>query len=276
MPPPPLMSKAPNHRSKRVNVLLCTVLAAVGFAILIQSYTVVTRPDAGQRVLQGVLDRTKASMEIIEPGARKKLLDNDLGLGHDHRYTLRAAQGLADILSLKGDFAEAEALHRRTLEGQLRSLGPGDPATLYTMDHFAMFLYHRRNFSGAEPICRLALETREQKLGIDHPDTLTSVNDLAWLLREKGDPKSAEPLFRRALAGRERVLGVEHADTLFSLIMLGKSLEDQGNLKEAEFCLDRAVQGLRNTLGPKHPKTRIYQSSLERLRLEMASKKARK
>jgi len=82
------------------------------------------------------------------------------------------------VLRDKGDYAGAEPLFRRALEGFERVLGPEHPDTLASVNNPAALLDSKGDYPGAEPLCRRALEGRERILGPEHPDTLMSVNNL--------------------------------------------------------------------------------------------------
>ncbi|KXZ41457.1 hypothetical protein GPECTOR_457g361 [Gonium pectorale] len=175
---------------------------------------------------------------------------------------LRLMGNLARTLELQGRHDEAEALYRRTVEAQERSLGPNHPTTLASVSDLAALQRSRGRYAEAEELCRRALEGREQTLGPEHPDTMSCLADLACCLKEQGRHAEAESLARLALEGRERALGPQHHATLGSMQLLAGVLVAQGRHGEAAALFRRALGGLESTLGLGHPKTRECMSHL--------------
>ena len=51
-------------------------------------------------------------------------------LGPEHPYTLTSVSKLGSVLESLGKYEDAEAMHRRALEGREKVLGPEHPYTL--------------------------------------------------------------------------------------------------------------------------------------------------
>ena len=132
------------------------------------------------------------------------------------RDRLTSIDNLGSVLSRQGQYKEAEAMHRRALEGREKSLELEHPYTLATVSNLGLVLEQQGQYKEAEAIHRRALEGREKSLGLEHPNTLTSVDNLGSVLSRQGQYKEAEAMHRRALEGREKALGLEHPDTLAS------------------------------------------------------------
>jgi tetratricopeptide (TPR) repeat protein len=61
-------------------------------------------------------------------------------LGEQHPSTLTSMKNLALVLSEQGQYIEAEALHRQTLELYKRVLGEQHPSTLISINNLASVL----------------------------------------------------------------------------------------------------------------------------------------
>ena len=85
------------------------------------------------------------------------------------------------MLSRQGKYNEAEAMHRRALEGREKALGFEHPDTLTSVSNLRSVLSSQGKYDEAEAMHRRALEGYEKALGLKHPDTLTSVYYLAFL-----------------------------------------------------------------------------------------------
>ena len=99
-------------------------------------------------------------------------------LGREHPDTLTCLNNLAVLLNNKGDYAAAEPLCRRALEGFERLLGPEHPETLTFLNNLARLLERKGDYAGAEPLLRRALEASECSAA-DIP--IRSIPSTAWL-----------------------------------------------------------------------------------------------
>jgi tetratricopeptide (TPR) repeat protein len=61
-------------------------------------------------------------------------------LGPEHPDTLSSVYNLATLVSHQGDYAGAEALHRRALAGREKALGPEHPDTLESVNNLVITL----------------------------------------------------------------------------------------------------------------------------------------
>ncbi|KAL3472077.1 TPR-like protein [Aspergillus californicus] len=256
--------------------------------------------------LGSVLER-QGKYEEAEAMHRRALEGYEKSLGLEHPYTLISVSQLGSVLQgqgkgsekvlgpehpdtlISGKYEEAEAMHRRALEGYEKSLGLEHPNTLTSYKEAEAM--HRRDLQGSEKVLgpehpdtltsgkyeeaeamhRRALDGRERALGLEHPDTLTSVSHLGSVLERRGN-EDAEAMHRRALDGRERALGLEHPDTLTSVSHLGLVLQRQGKYEEAGAMHRRALEGREKVLGPGHPDTL---DSKEHITLTLDQKKSR-
>ncbi|OQD94930.1 hypothetical protein PENSOL_c023G10428 [Penicillium solitum] len=124
------------------------------------------------------------------------------------------------FLDLQGAYEEAEAMHRRALEGYKKVLGREHPDTLTSVDKLGLVLSRQGKFEEAEALHRRALEATEKVLRREHPNTLTNVGNLGKVLSKQGQYEEVEAMHRRALEAREKVLGCEHFRTATSLDVL--------------------------------------------------------
>ncbi|KAI7970683.1 hypothetical protein EIK77_003083 [Talaromyces pinophilus] len=218
------------------------------------------------RVMEAVFPsgdyETSASCQMLLPHVKETIRFTE-GLDEDDRLNvLSIANRCGWYLYLMGKYEEAEAMHRRALEGRENVLGAEHPDTLTSVNNLGSVLERQGKYEEAEAMHRRALAGRENVLGAEHPDTLTSVGNLGLVLESQGKYKEAEAMHRRALAGRENVLGAEHPGTLTSVSNLGLVLARQGKYEEAEAMHRRALAGRENVLGAEHPDTLTSVSNL--------------
>lgn len=129
--------------------------------------------------------------------------------------------------------ADAENLHRQTLENNRQTLGKGHRDTLRAMESLAGTLTEQTEYDEAEELYREMWDTRYRVLGENDPQTLESMHKLAVILHERDKPAEAETLHRRTLDIQRRVLGEDHPATRLSMAHLGMALLAQGKTEGA-------------------------------------------
>ena len=90
---------------------------------------------------------------------------------------------LALSLNDQGRYAEAQELHRNTMEIEGRVLGDDHPETLLSMSYLANSLLGQGRYAEAEELQRRTLEVQRRVLGKEHPDTLalTTWQTVFWI-----------------------------------------------------------------------------------------------
>jgi tetratricopeptide (TPR) repeat protein len=129
--------------------------------------------------------------------------------------------------------AEAEKLHRQTLESNRQTLGEGHRDTLQAMENLAANLTEQGKRDEAETLYREMLNIRRDLLGENDPQTLESMHRLAVVLHERGKPAEAEVLHRQLLAARQQMLGPDDPATRLSMAHLGMALQAQDKTEGA-------------------------------------------
>jgi tetratricopeptide (TPR) repeat protein len=168
----------------------------------------------------------------------------------------------AEYLYTRGEYATAEEMNRRALEGKEKVLGKEHLSTLASMNNLAEVLRDQGKYEQAEEIHRRTLKGKEKMLGKEHLSTLASMNNLALVLRGLGEYDKGEEMHRRTLKRMEKVLGKEHPDTLVSINNLASVLNSQGKYDEAEEMHRRTLEGTEKVLGKEHLSTLASMNNL--------------
>ncbi|TKA54918.1 hypothetical protein B0A55_13127 [Friedmanniomyces simplex] len=113
----------------------------------------------------------------------------------------------AGFAAEQGEYAAAEEMNRRALEGYEKALGKEHPGTLTSVSDLARVLRDQGKYEAAEAMNRRVLEGYKKALGKEHPSTLTSVSNLELVLQDQGKYEAAEAMNRRALGAMRRHLG---------------------------------------------------------------------
>ena len=163
--------------------------------------------------------------------------------------------GLAQYLTGRGRYSEAEALFRQTLAGTAKRHGLEHTNTLEIDEELAMVYWRQGRYNEAQALLRQVLTSREKDFGSDLSDTLRTVHNLALTYQSQGQYKEAEAWFGKALVGREKALGSEHPDTLATIHYMALTYRYQERNSEAEALYGRALTARKKALGLEHEDT---------------------
>jgi tetratricopeptide (TPR) repeat protein len=126
---------------------------------------------------------------------------------------LEVLRKLGILYRKQGRYSESEALFKRILTVQEKSLDSWHSNLGSTLNDLAFIYLLQGRYSEAEPLCMRALSICEEQLGENHPETGNRLNNLALLYASTGRYAEAEPLYVRALGVFSNQLGKEHPDT---------------------------------------------------------------
>ena len=91
--------------------------------------------------------------------------------GRKHPNTLTSVSNLGSVLSSQGRYEEAEAMHRRALEGKEKALGREHPNTLTSVHNLAFLFHRKQHHPAAVELYQRAYEGYVKALGAQHPTT---------------------------------------------------------------------------------------------------------
>jgi tetratricopeptide (TPR) repeat protein len=176
--------------------------------------------------------------------------------GEDDRYVLEAQRHLGIVLHELGDYAEAFALNRATLERMRRVLGPEDTETLLLTDsHGADFRAHGE-FENARAHDEDSYRRHEAVFGANDQRTLRSANNLAVDYGLISDYKTALARHKEVfLRARSIGQGISAQDTLAFWDGLARIVRLSGNYAEAVDLGEDAYAFGVSELGADHPWT---------------------
>jgi tetratricopeptide (TPR) repeat protein len=165
----------------------------------------------------------------------------------------RALNDLGVVREARGDYEEAAALYRESLEMRRRLEGEAAPGVAITASNLSVVLYRRGELEEAVAAAREALELYRRAFGPDHRRTTIVQSNLAAMQSYLGDHAGAEAEHREILERRRRLHGSGHPQVAFSMTMLANELVAQDRAGEAEPLLREALEIQREALGPDHP-----------------------
>ena len=151
-----------------------------------------------------------------------------------------------------GEFHLAQQYHERSLDIQLKMLGPQHVSVATSCSNLATVLRDQCDLEQAKKYRERALAIRLQQLGPHHVDVASSYNNLASVLSDQGDLEQAKEYLERSLAIRLQELGPQHVDVASSYGNLANVLRHQGDLEQAKEYHERALAIRLQELGPQH------------------------
>lgn len=193
--------------------------------------------------------------------------------------TLQTLRVIANMMKIKGQFAEAAEVHKTLAEAQTRLFGKTDARAIGSIHDEGLAYALMKHVSGLEQTidelksrvgshhkATISCESHLGKLLFlnDHPDkavlllaelfqrsqrslgeedglTLTVGHVLAQSQSKLGQEEQAIALARECLAKCENGLGERHLQTMLTLMLLGDWLIDTKDAEEAKDFLERAI-----------------------------------
>ena len=160
--------------------------------------------------------------------------------GAYHADTLEALNNLGSTLRALGDYAEAEALHRRELLGK-RQLCSEDPSNEYlkgvltiALENLASVLKDQGEYEEALELLSESLERGEAMHGKNHHHCWRTMESLAICHGQLGRYEEAHALFSTVLDGRREVYGDCHPSTIITRGQYALLLMAEGRYAESE------------------------------------------
>ncbi len=138
-------------------------------------------------------------------------------LGLDHRKTLLALQGRADVSAALGKRRRAQRITELLLDRRMAAFGECDEDTLTSAHSLAALLARLGQKERAIRIAEEVLTLRKEVLGENHPDTLASLRFEAELRLARAAPEDAEEEFSALHDRCLACLGNRHPETLAAL-----------------------------------------------------------
>ena len=209
---------------------------------------------ADTKGIQNLGDYLYASSDYTNAyNVRSRILNEIHGKhGDNHGDTIKAMDGLAEVLQSQGNYAAARPLFDAALLARRQALGENHPDTAKSMNHVAEVLREQGDYQAARNLHQQALEIRRRTLGVKHLDTVISMRNLAIVLQELGDYPASLRLLEHVLQIRRQLLGDSHPDVADAMNALGLLLLDLGRYQDARNMYEEALVIYRRVHGNDH------------------------
>jgi len=166
------------------------------------------------------------------------------------------------VYRTQSDFAKAEPLYLRVIDGRRRLYGDDHRETLRAVDGLAQLCNFQGEFDRAVALYVPALEASRRAHGDQDPVTLRLMFGLGCTYAASGGRRNkAEPLLASILKGQQVVLKDKHIDTLITREVLAIHLLHRNRLPEAEQESRQSYEALRTVYGEMHSYTYTSQAT---------------
>jgi Tetratricopeptide repeat len=163
----------------------------------------------GRRMFAEVL-RDLGEVDEAYAVAQPLVAECEERLGAGHPATARALTVLASVVHARGDFADAEHLYERALDGRFRESGPAGRAVRLARAYLALLYRDRGDTGRARTALDAAYKGLRRAYGITDPDAIRFGVELGRLCHRAGDVAAARRLFAVARAGCQARLDPWH------------------------------------------------------------------
>jgi serine/threonine-protein kinase len=172
---------------------------------------------------------------------------------------------LGSFLTIKGDYAQADAVLREAEELNRQTVGEKHYFTAMAIIYLADNSCEQRDYNRALEEINRAIAIQQEILPEGHIDFARSWTILGKIHTRAGEPARGEEPLRNALALRAKALKPGHSATAFTQGMLGECLAAQSRFEEAETLLLESHAALNKAMGAKDPRVQKAKTRLSKL-----------
>ena len=201
--------------------------------------------------LGGVLE-SQGLFEQAEELYRKSLQANEVQMGLEHPDTINCLLRLAVVLHTQGK-PDAEAMTRKLLELQEKTLGVPDESIMWTTHTLASQLEDRQDYSGAEKMFRRLMELRKQVFGPESDEVIRVMRELMFNLGKQGKPEEALEMCQSLRELQMKVLTNEHPETIKTVNNLASWFQVLGRQEESHDVRQQSMELQEKILDDDHP-----------------------
>jgi serine/threonine protein kinase len=185
--------------------------------------------------------------------------------GPDDSDTLACANDLANTYQAEGRYAEAVALHEKTLARLKAVLGRDHRTTLRTMSNLVFGYNCVERYAEAVRLGEETLILIKNAPGPSHNDMLACMHNLAISYGFVGRHAEALKLQEETLILEKAWLGPNHPDLLLTMASLASTYLAVGRRKDALKLTEEDLALRKAKFGPDHPKTLMSMHNLANL-----------
>ncbi|MEO8202086.1 MAG: tetratricopeptide repeat protein, partial [Gemmatimonadota bacterium] len=172
---------------------------------------------------------------------------------------------LAHVRYSRGDFADAERLHREALRLTRARHGNRGVEVASRLQALGAFLDFTSRPEAAEPLLEESLTMLRRTYGDNHPLVVNGIVALGDAQSSNSHFAAADSTFREGLRIARALYGQEHPTVADLIARLGTVQVDQRKLEAAEPLIREALAMRVRLLGEQHPDVQLARTDLARL-----------
>jgi CHAT domain-containing protein/tetratricopeptide (TPR) repeat protein len=134
---------------------------------------------------------------------------NEKAFGSEHTRVATNLDNLGILYVRRGEYAEAEPLHKRALDIREKILGLEHPGVAYSLINLGHLYKERGKYAEAELLFKRSLTISEKMLGLEHPDVAATLGSLAELNCSLGEYSKSLANFSKSQESRRDF--IDHA-----------------------------------------------------------------
>lgn len=196
--------------------------------------------EMGARVALAHAQYMAGKYDIAEAQYRDVLAALPSGSGWDALHS-DAFDGLAEVLTQKGNYDEAFALYDVALPRDRTLWGESSERTAATLDGLASAQFFAKKFGLAKVNFEAALAAYRASLGEDHPRVADEINNLAAVYYASGDVTVAAGYYAKTLPLYRKLYGDRHPSVATVLNNLARMELELGKVDDAKALLEESV-----------------------------------
>jgi tetratricopeptide (TPR) repeat protein len=170
--------------------------------------------------------------------------------GAEHPTTIRALEGLAEVLRDSARYDEAEDLFSKVVDSRRLALHPHHPAIARSLGNLAVVMQERGNLEQAESLFQEALSITIAEHGDAHWRTAYARVQLGECLTRLRRYQEAEADLLKGHEGLGAALGYRHETTISAARALVSLYEQWGRTEEAADARTHLIQSARLSISP--------------------------
>jgi eukaryotic-like serine/threonine-protein kinase len=178
---------------------------------------------------------------------------------------------LAEVQREKGNYRQAETLHRRGLEMRRQLHGESHDKIAFSYNGLGLSLDQQGRYDEAEPMLRSAIAMWRVVRSPGDAQVAVGLNNLGQFLRRTGRLSETEEVLREALVIRRTVFKTAHPLLSNSLMQYGQVQNQLGHFEEAERYMREALEMRLTVYGPDHHAVGVAYNNLASLYHDMGT-----
>ncbi|CAF3845736.1 unnamed protein product [Didymodactylos carnosus] len=157
------------------------------------------------------------------------------------------------VYNAMGDYSKALDYYEKTLELDLKTLGPNHPSVATTYNNIGGVYNAMGDYSKALDYYEKTLELKLKTLGPNHPSVATTYNNIGLVYNAMGDYSKALDYYEKTLELELKTLGPNHPSVATTYNNIGGVYNAMGDYSKALDYYEKTLELDLKTLGPNHP-----------------------